>query len=468
MKNEELLDLITELKIDDRFIEEAISDDLDGRSPVKAYAGNAKRSPMRIIAPVAACLAVIVGAGFVLANVNGAKKAPIAPADVSASASDESSPAGTDEDFIERCKDIISGENQLLAQSAATWQTSRLDVDLDGEDEYLVYPQTDGKTVKDIGVRVFKKVNDNDIRDLGAFGKNTDTLELSKVYINKEAAQPYVYYFSEHLDMENYELSYSMFKLGSDADGRVAEIEYIRNMQTYNGIEYIDGIYCNGVLVDDDRGAELMDEWLSVPNTQHHLVSLAHYVCLAPIQLLIDKYNVPISDPTELFATGRSGVDVDGDGLYEHYIELLMSDPMISGFCKELPGIYVFATDLRTPTLIGELDLEGERGYFDDTVNYRRCDEIRCYENGDEKFYYFLTYTNANYDGKLADDWERAVNKIVSTPDGTVTSEKILAEGEEVLDDGTTHKFCRINGIDVSEEEFLPEWNKYDHEPVNK
>ncbi len=94
MKKEELLDLITELKVDDRFIEEAMVDDLDGRNPVKAYAASTKRSPMRIIAPVAACLAVIAGAGFVLKNMGSPNVAPITPAsEGSASESDETSSA---------------------------------------------------------------------------------------------------------------------------------------------------------------------------------------------------------------------------------------------------------------------------------------------------------------------------------------------------------------------------------------
>lgn len=68
MKKEELFDLITDLKVDDKFIKEALDTDPDSENSVSVYARNTKRSPMRIIAPVAACLAVIAGAGIVLAN----------------------------------------------------------------------------------------------------------------------------------------------------------------------------------------------------------------------------------------------------------------------------------------------------------------------------------------------------------------------------------------------------------------
>ena len=69
MKNDELFDMITELKIDDEYVEEALTggSDSDG---AKVYAGRQTRvSPLRIIASVAACLAVFAAAGLIFANI---------------------------------------------------------------------------------------------------------------------------------------------------------------------------------------------------------------------------------------------------------------------------------------------------------------------------------------------------------------------------------------------------------------
>ena len=197
MKNEELFDLITQLKVDDEYIEEALTNDPDRRT-TKVYAGKTRITPMRIIAPIAACLAVAIGAGVVISNRN---KPAVTPADsITTSGSEQNSGIAfaTEEEFIEYCKKIVLSESELIQQSETMWQTKRLDVDFDGEDELLIYPQIDGKTVPEVGVRVFHKTA-NGVNDLGAFGKDDDSIDLLEIHKDERAdAEDQYYYCFSH------------------------------------------------------------------------------------------------------------------------------------------------------------------------------------------------------------------------------------------------------------------------------
>lgn len=189
MKKDELFDLITEFKPDDAFVEEALGE-REG-APVRVYAGKAK-SPMRIVAPVAACLAVAAAAGIMFANVSRNKPA-VEP--VAASKGNEA--VSPDEEFIEQCKALVADESELLSQGEVDWQTHYLDIDFDGNDELLLYPRIDGETVSDVGVRVFAMVEDG-IKDLGAFGKGDDNIDLLDIRKDERdnAGNQYYYCFS--------------------------------------------------------------------------------------------------------------------------------------------------------------------------------------------------------------------------------------------------------------------------------
>ncbi len=76
MKKDELLDLLNDFKPEDKYIEEVLNNDFSDIS--KARAGKARLTPMRIIAPIAACLAAAVGVriavslnGIPFANLGG-------------------------------------------------------------------------------------------------------------------------------------------------------------------------------------------------------------------------------------------------------------------------------------------------------------------------------------------------------------------------------------------------------------
>lgn len=169
MKKEKLFELLE--NVDDKYIEEVMLDGLDSERPVEVRAGKTRKSPLKIIAPIAACLAVAIGAGAVYAN---REKFAFSPA---AATSNIDFSGMTDEEVIEKCKSDVAAEAEL---SGAEWQTRRLDVDFDGSDEFLLYPTIESKTVKNVGVRVFKRT-ENAVLDLGAFGAESDSLDLNDV-----------------------------------------------------------------------------------------------------------------------------------------------------------------------------------------------------------------------------------------------------------------------------------------------
>ncbi|MDE6726948.1 MAG: hypothetical protein K2J80_03285 [Oscillospiraceae bacterium] len=193
MKKEDFFDLLEH--VDNKYIEEALFDDLDD-SRVEVRAGKAHITPMKIIAPIAACLAVVIGAGIVISNKDKLATTPASSGSVPASNSAQNGKPllETEEDFIEHGKRIVSRESELIQQSETTWLTGKLDVDFDGEDELLIYPQIDGKTVPEVGVRVFRKTASG-IEDLGAFGKDDDSIDLNDIRKDERADTENQYYY---------------------------------------------------------------------------------------------------------------------------------------------------------------------------------------------------------------------------------------------------------------------------------
>lgn len=370
MKNEELFDLITELKVDDRFIEETISDDLDERSPIKAYAGNTKRSPMRIIAPVAACLAVIAGAGIVIANMNGAKKASVTPADTSVSVSGGVSPAVSDEEFIKQCKNIVSDESQLPTQGETTWQTSRLDVDFDGEDEYLVCPQTDGKTVKDVGVRVFKKVNGGDIRDLGAFGKGGDFINLNKIRKDERDGSGDQYYYCFSHDDEDGLYDGIRFVSYSEEENTVSDEKYLMRVTdnrannhftegSYENDEYIGSGEQSFIVRIRDFPDDITEAFCEF--TKAEIAKCENDALTRNGKLELEELLTP-----GMWHSGE--YDINGDGETELLISLFNFSNMKGVFvydknCEYL-GSFETENGLCDPELLNLYDRDGERYWY--------------------------------------------------------------------------------------------------------
>lgn len=74
MKREELFDLLE--YADDKYIEDAICDDFDESRPVEVRAGKTRITPIKIIAPIAAAIALTAAAGVAVSNIGRIRTSP--------------------------------------------------------------------------------------------------------------------------------------------------------------------------------------------------------------------------------------------------------------------------------------------------------------------------------------------------------------------------------------------------------
>lgn len=462
MKKDELFDLITEFKPDDAFVEEALGE-REG-APVRVYAGSSKKSPMRIAAPIAACLAVAAAAGFLVVNVNRDKLAAGPAASIEESSevdetntTDEHSEPEVKEHsgsvnmrlgtFMEKCYDKVGEENPEIDD----WTCGFCDIDFDGEDDFLLCAESKLGIPQGKGIRVFKQGTRGEVLDLGTIGARFDAIDLENIYLVRNEVN------NEHLYFINYEkdgkcvddIQRVVFDESTDT---VREESYLRLVK--NTADGTMKAFRNNVEITVD---ELLNEWNSHKTSKTGVdyfplpnVSDPHGAAAEYVQLLVDKYNVPSEgDLTSLHRTVKS-LDINNDG----------EDETIIAFrnCAQLRGMYVFSSD---GELIGELDNEGERGemfgYDGISVGRLLYDAVYKYEGGGESYYYFFSaHSESNGNRSVM---QNAINKIVVNEDGTLSTEKITEQGYDI--NGV--KINRVYGEDVSLEEWYAEAQKYKH-----
>ncbi|MDE6728584.1 MAG: hypothetical protein K2J80_11705 [Oscillospiraceae bacterium] len=493
MKNEELFDLITQLKIDDEYIEKALSDELDD-STAKVYAGKARIAPMRIIAPIAACLAVIAAAGLVLTNKDkltinpdkGEGTTSIASSDVESAensdveSTDNSATESTDpgysfidltpfpsqnKKFVDKCKNEVTSKfAQVLPNGTDwSWQIEDMDMDYDGYNELLLCPQINGRSIKGVGVCVFKRARNDDAIYLGSFGSEFTTMNLRNLYTIRNTHTKDFLYFNNNEESGKCVDSIQLLFVDKDTN-TIYEKTYLRLVKTHYNGEYTETAYRYGSEISTK---ELLEEWsnnkddfdraLPIPN-----VSDAHNAAAEYVQLLVDKYNVPLEDGllSSLHRTIQK-FDINGDGEEETIIEFRN--------CEKLRGIYVFSPAGR---LIGELDLEGERGVLDstgsgsDTIARMLYTDICKFDKDGESYYYYRSCHSEEREsntGGWAAYGKWAINKIVVNEDGKLSSKAILEYGSEFVSDTGlgSRDICQINGKDVSLDELHKEETKY-------
>lgn len=484
MKKDELFDLITEFKPDDAFVEEALGE-REG-APVRVYAGKAK-SPMRIVAPVAACLAIAAAAGIVFANVNRGKPAVGPASEGSALESGETSeaestPPDNNEimptgewvfpshhaDLVEECKDSIKSKFAQVSQSDAIWQADNMDIDYDGYNELLLCPRVNGSSVKGVGVCVFKvNPDDGDAAYIGSFGCESGSMDLDKFYFDFNTDDEIIYYFNN--DEENEKCVDSIQELFLDkSTGIIQEQTYLRLVKTYpndasSDTPYTETAYRYGAEISTEQ---LLSEWKTAGEHDNFVIVPtmngfdAHCEMSEYVQLLVDKYNVPLNGASlnSLHRTVQS-LDINDDGENETVIQIQN--------CEQLRGIYVFSTDGK---LIGEFNLEGKWGDSwgtgrIDTISLNTPAEIQKFENDSESYYYFRTIQTEtrilNPGRHSVAKW--SIYKIVVNEDGTLGAEAIVEYGTEFVGGEGTRDVCRVNGKDVSREELVTEISKHPH-----
>ena len=487
MKNEELFDMLAEFKVNDEYIEDALigASDVHGE---KVYAAiKPRKSPMKIIASVAACLAVFAAAGLVVANVGRLSAKPDNSASASTSTDEDKIDYITDEfdsrhensntestatgyldtavwswgvpsqtEYVEMGKSLISAVYARELQGDVTWQKGDLDIDHDNVHELLLCPQINGKSVKGVGVCVFKKFDaKSDPVYIGSFGADVDTMDLGDFQLNWSNDTDVSYYFTHSEENEKCVVGVQKLYIENNA---VCDDNYLRLATDYpsdasSDTQYTQTAYRYG---EEISIKEFLSEWntvktcwlgdvLPTPNTS----SDAHSAMSEYVQLLIDKYDVPVTANSLHRVIDQ--MDINNDGIKETVIEFRD--------CEQLRGMYVFSADGK---LIGELDLKGERygtGYAIANINSigaRFSAGIYPYSNNSEKYYCFDTHrTGHKIDENGESCWlESETNRIVVNADGTLGSIAVMEENHK-------SKTFKINGKEVTQEELWAEQHKY-------
>ena len=478
MKNDKLFDMLEEFKVDDEYIDEALTGSSDSRG-TKVYAG--KTRPMKIIAPIAAALAVFAAAGIVFANrdklpINNGALSPASSSEESENNNTESTENSNTEstwqgqtytdhtlelwgwsvpsqtEYVDKCVDIVMGMYSDKLQGDVTWQAGEMDIEFDGWGyELVVCPQINGKSVKGVGACIFKKYSaSNDPAYVGSFGSDFDTIDLDDIQMIYNYDEKIAYYFSCNEEYEKCTDTLQRLWLDNNA---VHDETYLRLVKTYpdnasSDTPYTETAYRYGEKISTEQ---LLSEWRSVqdltkgvilptPNTS----SDAHLGKQECVQLLIDKYNVPVS--ANSFHRVIYYIDVNNDGVDETVIEFRN--------CKQLRGMYVFSSDGK---LIGEFDLEGYRyrGYAIgsiDTISRRFSAGIFPFDDNGKNSYGFRTFRTGESALKI---WAiDEAYRIVVNEDGTLSAEKALEAdyGSEVF---------KINGEEVSYDEYRTGINKF-------
>lgn len=501
MKNDELLDLITELKPDDAFVEEALGEQ-DG-APVRVYAG--KRSPMRIVAPIAACLAVAAAAGVLVVNVNRGKLGfgPAVSIEESSEVDETSEPVIDEPEetktFTENCKDIVTAELTDGLPEDAEWVEMYFDIDFDGEDELMLCPHVHRDKLSGVpGVRVFKNNGAGDVIDLGAFHLYDDSVAHFHARDYEDENGNIISVFEafdealDYIDEDNkkcYNFTYDPgFETHSNTvwevfyneeTGVIEEREYLRFATTYpedesSSTPFTDAAYRYGVEVDVK---ELLEEWKTIPNIPAPWVGYGKVGMIKIVDILTEMYGVSEEDHDALMRPYRSTASIYADDGKAH---IAVGGIDASGSCRtqtfvtftnceQLRGFYIFEESNGEIKLIGAFDLEGERletnreneiydlngNLLNDNSRDGRYD-LKLYDDGDESFFFYRTY----HCDKEAGTEEYKLHKIVANEDGTLGDEVIVMRGTELTGDGGIRSIGQINGAEVTYAEANAEWER--------
>ena len=477
MKNDKLFDMLEEFKVDDEYIDEALTGGSDSRG-TKIYAG--KTRPMKIIAPIAAALAVFAAAGIVFANrdklpINNGSLSPSSSSEESENINTESTdpddetkvsglhyglPIWQDSIFIRNCWDFISDKHADLLQGRITWwKDGGIDIDFDGEFECLMCPQVDYETVEGVDVCVFRRVGiHSDLEYLGSLSSDFTEKYFEDIYFVTDEANKCYYYYD---CVEEYEkCTDTVRKIYFDKEANtVREEPYLQLVKTYpndasSDTPYTVAAYRYGKEITTE---ELLDEWSRIQN-----VSLDNEILPTPnlsdahkgtdeyVQVLIDKYGLPIS-ANSLHRVVQY-LDINQDGTDETVIEFRN--------CEQLKGFYVFSPDGR---LIGEFDPDCYRkqswGGIAGGMSTHMDKSLFLYKRGDESYYFYTTSHTGMIEG-LSIWLEKETYKIAVNADGTLSAVAVLEENHGLPND----ECYKINGKAVTTEEYWQEENNYpDH-----
>lgn len=442
MKKEELFDLLEQ--VDDKYIEEAFFGGLIESRAVEVRAGESHFSPLKIFAPIAACLALAIGAGIVVSNLTDLTTIPGESVTINNSLQPVIS-FETEEDFIEQGKYLISRGNALILQSEVTWQTRRLDLDFDGEEELLIYPQIDGKTVSGVGVRVFRtgKLGADDpdevgIEYFGSFGADDDSLDLNDIRTDeRDGAGERHYYCFLHSGMDGTYGGVRFIAYNKEIGAVSGEDNLTLVMDGGEDSALAEGTYENGSYIGTEqvffkRIREFPDDVAAIfcEFTKTEVIKCGKDA--------LTRNGKPELEEKLTFGMWHAGeYDINRDGDKELLISLYNFSNM--------KGVFVYNKDCE---YIGSF--ETENGLCDPELLYVTV-------SGGERFWYYLgvevaAERNSNGSNSIQLVGE-SVNKLI-VQNNTFTTERLMHMDVVTHDDGSFEFVYRIGDQEVSADEY--------------
>lgn len=484
MKKEDLFDLLE--NVDEKYIEEALHDydEYDSTKPIVVYQEKTRVTPLKIMAPIAACLAIVAAAGLVFTNKDkitrilrsnssgtSATTSAAAPAASAAEPAEIKQP--DDPEFVDKCKKIISTRYSFDENGTdVLWKSGMLDMDFDGEDELLICPllvydrQGGNHSITD--VTVFKKTAGKP-SELGSFALNHEGDFGFEDLYKTPGENSYYYYFNERYSTCDKE-GMKIVTVGKFSDlcgeevyertGLNITVDPVFNLAELND-NYLDQYYNGEERVTRQEFRRLWKQYPGLPEISTPQTFFGYDAKAEALDIIAEKYGI---SRDELSNTTRSWTisDLNGYGLPDGLV-------MFDNFDK-LPNLYAFEDRDNGVKFLGELDIKGRlladiaRETYNNPAAFQGADRLPILTVNDENgtYPYYITAETVEIDAEV--DGEKQISeynvfRINTREDHTVWSEKHLNYGRDPENGGRV--FFRIGDRYVYGAEFLREFNKY-------
>lgn len=460
MKKEEFFDTLED--VEQKYISEAFFDDLDDSLGV-AKPGKARITPLKILAPIAACLALALGAAVGVPKLVKLTASPddssgeeiIAPnlnmvtnLDRGAYVPDcevvMNFKAGEQEEaFVNDCMGIIANENPDIISDVTLWKICSFDsfCGSGANYDYLIQPMTDGHAIPEIGVRVFHKMGvyssiygeTYDIADHGGFGKGYEGLDISEM-VDDNFLEFHSYYYRVDVNDGVKIESIQMVSYDDLKTFQMVEEPILEKRDLGNRCLYYNNNFGESKSISEEEFIGTWNTYAFIPKFYTEFTTEEVDECR---EALKEAHGIP---DTLKVLWREAEFDLDFDGTKE----LLLSPRN----CEDVKGVYVFA---RTSSGIKEV------GSFDTEIGYCQPEQVRArnVSAGNVFPYYYTVEHYVSSDSRI-NYVTSFLNKIVIDENGSITTETIAESGIRVLDSKNLkiEHYYILNGVEVSGEEF--------------
>ncbi|MDE6731790.1 MAG: hypothetical protein K2J77_02805 [Oscillospiraceae bacterium] len=466
MKKEEFFDTLGD--VEQKYINEAFFDDLDD-SPSVAKPGKARITPLKILAPIAAVLAVAVGAGVAAPHLSrlAAERSESSAAEEIApnmnmlsdfergaytptcDVNMDFTPEDLEKQFIFDCCGIVAGENPDIIGDVTSWRVIKTFGLGDARYFYFIIPQIDGRAIPEIGVRVFNKVKvlstavgeTYRLGDRGSFGMGYADIDLE----HRPTTYDTYYYYRIDKTEDYMRESIQMLSISPKTD-EITETTMLEKF-SYEDRELYKTGYGNSI-----SKAEFIGRWNNYPYIPKIYTEFTAEEADECRELLKANHDIP-DDWKDCWREAERDIDLDGTK------ELLLAPQQC-----DIMGIYVFAKTADGLKEVGSFDTETLRSIRE--INYTgSAPEKVWYRNvsGDNYFPYYEILKIVDSSDSRMSVTQASINKILVDENGVITLVPFLERGTEILDEKeqTSKRYYRLNGEDITEQECSKEWNKY-------